>query len=333
MNALHEPKLRCEIPFNHANSGFTLIGLLVVLGAGAMLVLLLLPGLARSKSLGQEGRCLNNMRQLMIAAQLYTDNNAGVWFPNQPGQDCWADDPMSWEDSNPWPSTYFEVLTWQHGSEKAMVSGFFSFFAPYVSVTYAYKCPADPSTADHGGPRCRTYSANQAVGTCWTELGVDCPSAPGRGGLAGGPVTGQWLSGSLSDCQIYGQVYQKTSQMNRPNPAHLFVFVEEHPDSINDSTLAVQIANRGPGGDFIDEPSDLHNGAGSFSFADGHATLHKWVGPILGSAPFIQDDRDWGAFPVLTATKQADVTDLTWLQSHTSAPVDPAIPYPTPRTE
>ena len=322
---------RCDIPFNHANSGFTLIGLLVVLGAGAMLVLLLLPGLARSKSLGQEARCLNNMRQLMVAAQLYADNNAGVWFPNQPGQNCWCDDPMSWHDSNPWPATNTAVPTWQYGTEQAMVSGYYSFFAPYLLVPSVYKCPADPSTADNGGPRCRTYSANEAVGTCWNELWAGCPSAPGRGGLAGGPVTGQWLSGSLSDCQGYGQVYNKVSMMNRPSPVNLWVFAEEHPDTINDSGLAVQIADRGPGGDFIDAPSDLHNGAGSFAFADGHATLHKWVGPILGAAPFIQDDDGTGAFPVLTVTKAGDVTDLTWLQSHTSAPVSPRIPYPNPQ--
>ena len=323
--------LRCDIPFNHPNRGFTLIGLLVVLGAGAMLVLLLLPGLARSKSLGQEGRCLNNMRQLLVAAQLYADNNAGVWFPNQPGQDCWCDDPMSWHDSNPWPATNTAVPTWQYGTEQAMVSGYYSFFAPYLLVPSVYKCPADPSTADNGGPRCRTYSANEAVGTCWNELWAGCPSAPGRGGLAGGPVTGQWLSGSLSDCQGYGQVYNKVSMMNRPSPVNLWVFAEEHPDTINDSGLAVQIADVNPGGAFVDAPSNLHNGAGSFSFADGHATLHKWVGPILGSAPFVQGDIGLGAFPNSTATRPADLKDLNWLQSHTSAPVDPRIQYPPPQ--
>ena len=332
MKVLHNLTSEHEIPLHRRNRGFTLIGLVVVLGAGAMLVLLLLPGLARSKSLGQEGRCLNNMRQLMVAAQLYADNNAGVWFPNQPGQDCWCSDPMSWYDSYPWPSTNTAVLTWQHSPGKGMATGFYSFFAPYLLVPSVYKCPADPSTADKGGPRCRTYSANQAVGTCWADLGwVLCPNSVSGGGRAGGPVTGQWLSDIFTDCQTYGQVYSKVSMMNRPSPGKLWVFAEEHPDTINDSGLAVQIANRGPGASFIDLPSDLHNGAGSFSFADGHATLHKWVGPILGAAPFIQDDDGTGAFPVLTVTKAGDVTDLTWLQSHTSAPLDPTIPYPTPQ--
>jgi prepilin-type processing-associated H-X9-DG protein len=330
MNALHKPTPRTEVPPNH-HSGFTLIGLVTVLGASAVLVLLLLPGLARSKSQAQDARCLNNMRQLMLAALLYADNNEGIWFPNQPGQDAWVDANMEWRDPGPpYSSTNTQCLTALYGSTFYEDYGDCSFFAPYIKDPSVYKCPADPSTADGGAPRIRTYSANQAVGTCFNDTGaVACPGAPGMGGRAGGPVTGQWLSGTLSDCQDYGNVFQKVSQMNRPNPVNLYVFVEEHPDTINDSTLAVQIAHVGTGGFYLDFPSDLHNGAGVFSFADGHAIIHKWAGPLVGKAPFIQGGI--GSFPTSSVANSADVTDLTWLQSHASSPIDPTIAFPAPQ--
>jgi prepilin-type processing-associated H-X9-DG protein len=146
--------------------------------------------------------------------------------------------------------------------------------------------------------------------------------------VANGPVTGQWLSGTLSDCQTYGHVYQKSSDMNRPSPAALFIFGEEHPDSINDAGLAVQIAETSVGGDFIDYPSNLHGGAGSFSFADGHAEIHKWLGPILGRAKFVQGGPESAAFPNGTVgSNSGDLRDLNWLQARTSSPLNAAIPY------
>ncbi len=136
---------------------------------------MLLPALARAKSQSQETQCVNNMKELMLAAILYSDDNAGIWFPNQPGQDAWTDDPMSWQDSGaPWPATNFQVLTWQHDSPAAQQYQLYSFFVPYIQTPYAYKCPSDPSTANHGGPRCRTYAASQAVGTCWASTGNTC---------------------------------------------------------------------------------------------------------------------------------------------------------------
>src|SRR5206468_4278882 len=58
-----------------------------------------------------------------------------------------------------------------------------------------------------------------------------------------------------------------------PKPSQIFIFLDEHPDSINDGYFL----NKADDLEWIDLPASYHNGAGCFSFADGHSEVHRWL--------------------------------------------------------
>jgi len=71
---------RSTLDFRAGTSAFTLIELLVVIAILAVLAALLLPALGRGKASARQIKCLSNLRQLELAAQMYWDENNGSAF-------------------------------------------------------------------------------------------------------------------------------------------------------------------------------------------------------------------------------------------------------------
>jgi prepilin-type N-terminal cleavage/methylation domain-containing protein/prepilin-type processing-associated H-X9-DG protein len=232
-----------------AARGFTLIELLVVIAIIAILASMLLPALAKAKTKAQGIMCMNNLKQVMLAWQMYQlDNNDRIVESYHGGGTlAFAQD----QRNAPWVIGW---LTW--GTEQDNTNTLYltdprySKLAKYFgNAKNVYLCPADnfvsaTQRARGWARRVRSISGNIGVGK-------------------GNALTGPWD-------QIYKEIH-KMGDFIFPGPAENWVHLDEHPGSINDAGFFNPYVSS-----IIDMPANYHNGAGGLSFADGHAEIHKW---------------------------------------------------------
>ena len=241
-----------------SEQGFTRVELTAVIIAVAFLGALVLPTLAKGHAGSRTAICLNNHRQLARSCLLYSQD-ANSRLPNNYTLPA-TETAISTGAFDNWVNN---IMTWSASASLDDVSN--------TNVAWAQKGPLSPY-----------LHSNISVFKCLSEIylgaaqrqkrwntrlrSVSMNGLFGRSDNLASSTTGR----SWFEAGAYRQ-FLKTSDVL--NPSMTWLTIDEHADSINEGFF-INNVNATQWGDL---PAAYHNGACTFSFADGHCEMHKWL--------------------------------------------------------
>jgi len=271
----------------HGSIGFTLIELLVVLAIIALLASLLLPTLARGKSKAQSTSCLHNLKQLQLAWLNYIHENDDRFPPNISRKIGFDQINVVVDGRVPWVLGNPKLDTNAANIEAGAIF-------KHVASANVFRCPADKSAVVEQPSIRRTRSYSLKSG-----LNMDALS--------------DTALDTVNDSDVN---LRKLSQLMNPGPSLTWVFLDEHPISIDDGIFGFQVPKPpSPGHMWIwgAYPGDRHDNGANISFADGHVEYHHWQARRVitsypgGKTPIRSDDTD-------------NLADHRWLWERTPRP-------------
>lgn len=249
-----------------ARSAFTLIEMLVVMAIIAILAALLLPALGTAKAKSNRATCLNNLKELALAGQMYTADDNGRLPANYPQ----TQPAVQSGNTNTWVAGNMRLAT-DATNQALILQGKLFPYAPNPGV---YRCPADPSRVNNL-PRVRSYSMNGWMGSRTME--------------------------SLYATESF-RTFVRESELAAACPAMLWVMIDENETTIDDAWFLVTMDDSRP---FASAPANRHARAYTLTFADGHAEVFKLRDPEsqrlgLEGAQISPRNTDWLALKQVT---------------------------------
>jgi prepilin-type processing-associated H-X9-DG protein len=221
----------------------------------ATLSAILLPALNKGRSRSQAISCLNNLRQLQLAWEMYSDDNAGELPPNNFVEGIKMGSLATYRGDSWCPGNTRDDVTTDNIQRGTLFQ--------YTKSANIYRCPSDESLVNGATgtgelPRTRSYSMSSSINSEVTS--------------------------SLSPS------FRRSTELLNVDPSQVFVFIDSHEDAISDAHFALAPDTKF----WIDMPSDRHDQAANLSFADGHIERWQWAAPKnfvrFQQAPSGEDD-------------------------------------------
>ncbi len=228
--------------------GFTLIELLVVIAIIAILAAILFPVFAQAREKARASACLNNLKQIGMAAMQYV----GDWDDTYPM--CRMPYGTQWKPGSDWGALHGSPMNWKRA------------ILPYLKSVDVWQCPSNQWCWDNAPGT--TNARGDESNIHYKPIGkLDGPQLPACYG-----INGAVFHESAALFRDGTQTPRTVSEIKEPAET---IFVAEsrvgHPDVHPDWFWRV-FAGRGANGKLGNTQS--HFKGANWIFADGHA---KWL--------------------------------------------------------
>jgi len=231
----------------HSNRGFTRADLVAALTGASLVAGLALTTAGTHRQAAQTEGCRANLRRLSQAFNVFALDHQDVFPGNR--FSAGSGNPTNWCDR-----VFLDfTATPRNWDPSGLTNGT---LWPYATDADSWHCPGDPSivSVPNVGERrrIRSYSMNSYIGSSTSPFSTDY------------------------------RTFSKVSEMNLMGAERVFLILDEHPGSINDGTLYVDMSglpSQPTKRQWLDFPGSHHLGAANLSFADGHVETWSWRDP------------------------------------------------------